>query len=168
MLRGLYPYGGALTRPVTILLRNRLAHALARSALGAPERGAGSPNGLTEGFSCSIYGQTPPPHVRSAHLPFQGRHGRSAPGLIPSIQVLAKIRGYGRILSAPTITAAKPPTGRHDRRTLQWVVPSIRVLAKIRGYGRILSAPTGCVQRCSCLNVFIDFCEHLWYNIFIL
>ena len=27
MLRGLYPYGGALTRPVTILLRNRLAHA---------------------------------------------------------------------------------------------------------------------------------------------
>ncbi len=27
MLRGLYPYGSALTRPVTILLRNRLAHA---------------------------------------------------------------------------------------------------------------------------------------------
>ena len=38
----------------------------ARSALGSPERGAGSPNGLTEGFSCSVYGQTPPPHVRSA------------------------------------------------------------------------------------------------------
>ena len=51
MLRGLYPYGSALTRPVTILFRNRFAHALARSALGAPERGAGSPNGLTEGFS---------------------------------------------------------------------------------------------------------------------
>ena len=38
MLRGLYPYVGALTRPVTIPFRNRLAHALARSALGAPER----------------------------------------------------------------------------------------------------------------------------------
>ena len=38
MLQGLYPYGGALTRPVTILFRNRFAHALARSALGAPER----------------------------------------------------------------------------------------------------------------------------------
>ena len=37
-----------------------------RSRLGSPERGAGSPNGLTEGFSCSVYGQTPPPHVRSA------------------------------------------------------------------------------------------------------
>ena len=51
MLRSLYPYGSALTRPVTIPFRNRFAHALARSALGAPERGAGSPNGLTEGFS---------------------------------------------------------------------------------------------------------------------
>ena len=68
MLRGLNPYGSALTRPVTILLRNRLAHALARSALGAPERFSscsrlsgvqmlnaelelGSPNELTEGFS---------------------------------------------------------------------------------------------------------------------
>ena len=37
-----------------------------RSRLGSPERGAGSLNGLTEGFSCSVYGQTPPPHVRSA------------------------------------------------------------------------------------------------------
>ena len=43
-----------------------MVHAPARSALGSPERGAGSPNGLTEGFSCSVYGQTPPPHVRSA------------------------------------------------------------------------------------------------------
>ena len=50
-LRGLYPYGGALTRPVTILLRNRFAHALARSALGSTSGGAGSPNGLTEGVS---------------------------------------------------------------------------------------------------------------------
>ena len=38
MLRSLYPYGSALTRPVTIPFRNRFAHALARSALGAPER----------------------------------------------------------------------------------------------------------------------------------
>ena len=36
------------------------------------------------------------------------------------------------------------------------------------GCGRILSAPTGCVQKCSCLNVFIDFYERIWYNIFIL
>ena len=27
-------------------------------------------------------------------------------------RVLAEIRGYGRILSAPTTAAAKPPTGR--------------------------------------------------------
>ena len=37
-----------------------------------------------------------------------------------------------------------------------------------QAFGRMLSAPTGCVQKCSCLNVFIDFCKHLWYNIFIL
>ena len=37
-----------------------------RSRLGSPERGAGSPNGLTEGFFYSVDEQTPPPHVRSA------------------------------------------------------------------------------------------------------
>ena len=72
MLRGLYPYGSALTRPVTILLRNRLAHALARSALGAPERGAGSPNGLTEGFYRSRDRETPPVSLTLNHLPLPG------------------------------------------------------------------------------------------------
>ena len=32
----------------------------------------------------------------------------------------------------------------------------------------MLAAPTGCVQKRSCLNVFIDFYERIWYNIFIL
>ena len=81
-LRTWYEYGSSLTRPVTLLLKNRGTfdsaysthtpsvgaaisrpkHRIyastrlngtppARSALGAPERGAGSPNGLTEGFS---------------------------------------------------------------------------------------------------------------------
>ena len=58
-LRTLYRYMGALTCPVTKPLKNRFARITvkllqmlaARSALGAPERGAGSPNGLTEGLS---------------------------------------------------------------------------------------------------------------------
>ena len=78
-LRGLYPYGGALTRPVTIPFKNRVAQALARSALGAPERGAGSPNGLTEGFSRSVDEQTPPVSLTLNHLPFQGRQGHFVP-----------------------------------------------------------------------------------------
>ena len=56
--RSLYEYVGSLTRPVTIPVKNREIFMgaqssgtfPARSALGAPERGAGSPNGLTEGF----------------------------------------------------------------------------------------------------------------------
>ena len=32
--------------------------------------------------------------------------------LVPLNRVLAKIRGYGRIISAPTAAAAEPPTGR--------------------------------------------------------
>ena len=53
----------------------------ARSALGAPERGAGSPNGLTEGFSYTALfdEQNPPVSLTLNHLPFQGRHGRFAP-----------------------------------------------------------------------------------------
>ena len=91
MLRGLYPYGGALTRPVTIPFRNRFAHA----------------------------------HCRGRRV-------------------------------------CRPVAKRQNRPSFN------RVLPKIRGYGRILSAPTGCVQKCSCLNVFIDFYERIWYNIFIL
>ena len=37
-------------------------------------------------------------------------------GVRAFIWVLAKIRGYGRMLSAPTVAAAEPPTGRHTRR----------------------------------------------------
>ena len=48
-------------------------------AKGAPERGAGSPNGLSEGFSYSVDEQTPPVSLTLNHLPFQGRQGRFAP-----------------------------------------------------------------------------------------
>ena len=40
---------------------------------------------------------------------------------MPFILVLPEIRGYGRILSAPTVAAAKPPTGRYARRPLRLV-----------------------------------------------
>ena len=50
-----------------------------RSRLGSPERGAGSPNGLSEGFSCSVDEQTPPVSLTLNHLPFQGRQGHFVP-----------------------------------------------------------------------------------------
>ena len=34
-------------------------------------------------------------------------------------------------------------------------------------FGRLVAVPTECVQKSSCLYLFIDFCEHMWYNIFI-
>ena len=71
-------------------------------AKGAPERGAGSPNGLTEGFTRSVYEQTPLVSLTLNHLPFQGRQGRFAPGCVPFNWVLAKIRGYWRLVAAPT------------------------------------------------------------------
>ena len=59
--------------------------------------------------------------------------------------------GCGRILSAPT---------RHMR--------SSRCLRKSGVTGGFYPPLQGVCKKCSCLNVFIDFCEHLWYNIFIL
>ena len=52
---------------------------MVRSTQGSPERGAGSPNGLTEGFYRSVDEQTPPVSLTLNHLPFQGRRGRFAP-----------------------------------------------------------------------------------------
>ena len=40
-------------------------------------------------------------------------------GVLHSTECLLKSGGCGRILSAPTVAAAKPPTGRHARRPLQ-------------------------------------------------
>ncbi len=45
---------------------------MVRSARGAPERGAGSPNGLTEGFYNAVDEQTPPVSLTLNHLPFPG------------------------------------------------------------------------------------------------
>ena len=95
------PVGEALSLP------------LRRSRLGSPERGAGSPDGLTEGFSRSVYGQTPPPHVRSA--PFNNR--MIAPGnhnferfaaLCNTLPGEARaLRACGRLRASPTVGAAK-------------------------------------------------------------
>ena len=49
------------------------------AALAPPERGAVSPNGLTEGFYCSVVEQTPPVSLTLNHLPFQGRRGHFVP-----------------------------------------------------------------------------------------
>ena len=63
-------------------------------AKGAPERGAGSfdgssePSKLTEGFSALLTNK--PLRLTSVrHLPFQGRHGRFAPGLVLFPQTLS-------------------------------------------------------------------------------
>ena len=79
--------------------------------------------------------------------------------VVPFNQVLAKIRGYGRILSAPTVQAGKlvpfnptappqlrvrsaaPPKGA-PRALRAGCAASNRVPAKIRGCGRMRSAPT--------------------------
>ena len=87
-------------------------------AKGSPERGAGSPNGLTEGFSCSVYGQTPPPHVRSAPpLPGEAWALRASGGFYPPLRFGwgscchsangSVSSGCGRILSAPTVRVGK-------------------------------------------------------------
>ena len=75
---------------------------MVRSALGSTSGGAGSPNGLTEGVSC-VFRSTPifrsaPPQlrVRSAAPP------KGAPRAGAFNRILAKIRDFGRILSAPT------------------------------------------------------------------
>ena len=77
-----------------------LVSALARSALGSPSGRAGSPNGLTERVS-SVYCNAP---HSSNRTPSASRRACML------IWVLAKIRGFGRILSATTTSAAKPPT----------------------------------------------------------
>ena len=66
----------------------------ARSALGAPERGAGSPNGLTEGFHRSVDVQTPPVSLTLNHLPFQGRHGRFAPQVVYCSTIIFALRTH--------------------------------------------------------------------------
>ena len=66
----LYQFVSVLTRPVRYHSETVLDTDMAR--LGAPERGAGSPNGLTEGFYRSRDRETPPVSLTLNHLPLPG------------------------------------------------------------------------------------------------
>ena len=107
--------------------------------------GTGENPGLRADF-IRPYGSSEEPatiHPTAQSRKWAGRHARRPLQWAGTLnRVLAKIRGCGRILSAPTVRVGEADSTHPAAQSHKWASTLSRVLAKIRGCGRILSAPT--------------------------
>ena len=139
-LQRLYPYGGALTRPVTIPLRNRAAWVLGVSVIHY--------------YLLSLIS-----HLMWALSCLSGWVNKATSNIVPFTE--------RHPLSQP-VRAASSPKGGAEGASRRGLYHPSRCLQKSGAAGGFYPPLQMTCEKCSSLHILIDFYEHLWYNIFTL